>query len=98
MKCLSCSAEFLSQQIREKKQGLVSPTVKCPDCGVWLKKDRKSSNLQMAGLVMFILGMLGAQGYIPVNQILGFVVMATGITAFFFSFKLGKWQPLNENS
>ena len=98
MKCLSCGAEFSPQQIKEKKQGLVSPTVKCPDCDVWLRKDRKSSNLQMAGVAMLIPGMLGSQGYIPVNQMLGFAVMVVGITAVFFSSKLSKWQPLNENS
>ncbi len=98
MKCSSCTAEFSPQQIEEKKQGLISPTVKCPSCGVWLKKDGKSSTLQVAGVVLFIPGMLGAQGYIPVNQILGFAVMVVGFTAILYSFKLSKWQPLNENS
>lgn len=42
MKCLSCAAEFSPQHI-EKKNGLVSPEVKCPICGFWLKKDGKLS-------------------------------------------------------
>jgi hypothetical protein len=98
VKCPSCGSEFESQQIKEKRQGLLSPTVKCPGCGAWLSKDKASSLLQSGGLVVFFVGLLGPQGYITLHPAVGYFVAVLGLVAFFLSFRLAKWQVSSGNA
>lgn len=98
MKCSGCNSEFIGSQIKEKKQGLVSPTVKCPECGVWLEKDKKSSLIQIIGIVTWLFGMLGTFEYIPLNTALSLSLFVVGFIVFLVSFKISTWQVSVKNA
>lgn len=98
MKCSSCNSEFSGAQIKEKKQGLVSPTVKCPECGTWLEKDKLSSSIQLVGIAVWLFGMLGAFEYISLNVTLSLSLFIVGFVVFLFSFKISTWQVSGKNA
>ena len=93
MKCSSCNSDFSLDQIREKRQGLGSPTIKCPKCGIWLAKDKRSQKIQVIGIVLWLVGLSAIIGYIPLNSVLGSSLFAVGIILFLISLKIGTWQP-----
>lgn len=92
MKCSNCNSEFSRAQIKEKKQGLVSPTVKCPEYSTWLEKDKLSSTIQLVGIGAWLLGMLGNFEYILLNITLSLSLFIAGFVVFLFSFKISIWQ------
>lgn len=98
MKCSSCNSEFSGAQIKEKKQGLVSPTVRCPESGVWLIKDKQSSIIQIIGIALWLFGMFGTFEYISLNMTLSLLLFVTGFIMFLVSLKIGTWQVSEKNA
>ncbi|MBT8123554.1 MAG: hypothetical protein KJO81_01875 [Gammaproteobacteria bacterium] len=99
MNCPSCRHEFNGADIKEKKQKLIAPLFKCPNCESWLQQDAKSAYLKILGLVAWVIGSFGVYGYSPeTNKFISYSMFIGGFVVFLVSFKFSKLLMANERS
>ena len=95
MECPACRKAFEKQDVKERKTKVLSPYIKCPSCGAWLKPDSKSQSLQLVGLALCLVGQASLGGFISLPSFLSIGLAAVGFGMFLFSFKAMKMVELN---
>jgi hypothetical protein len=99
MNCPSCGHEFAAAELKQQRQKLISPVLKCPGCQNWLQQSATASYLKILALLAWVVGSFGVYGFSPeTNKLISYSLFIGGFAVFVLSFKLTKLLLASEHS